>query len=224
MGGSPYGIGQGVVPSTRCRPMAAALWFVLSPSRELHMAKPLTFRLGDNPISFDVGAKVDKKALYGFARRIAEKDGKALSRGVLLADGRLLPSSALSPVKADPEGSPIEEARTLIDDQPAELKPSSFDVESPLVPAAIADLATFQVHDVYPLFGGSLPAGLYRTTFNYRKSHTPRDALLLVRGDQSFLLVGQGKRSTFLSLSVAYDFFDAEGEADDADDLDFSMV
>ncbi len=188
------------------------------------MAKPLQFRLGDTAICFEIGAKVDKKALYGYAKRIAEKDGKPLSRGILLADGRLLPTNAVSTLKADPDGSPVEEVRTLIDDQPAELKPSSFDVESPLEAVSMSELATFQVTDVYPLTGSGLGPGLYRTTFNYRKSHSPKDALLLVRSDQAFLLTGIGKRSTFLSLSVAYDFFDAEGESDDADDLDFSMV
>ncbi len=188
------------------------------------MAKPLQFRLGEQLLPFELGSKVDKKALYGFARRIAEKDGKALSRGILLADGRLLPSNAVSSLKADPEGTPVEEVQTLIDDQPAEMKPSSFDVESPLQPVPMSELTTFQVTDVYPLIGSGLEQGLYRTTFNYRKSHSARDALLLVRSDGPFLLVGLGKRSTFLSLSVAYDFFDAEGESDDADDLDFSMV
>jgi hypothetical protein len=188
------------------------------------MAKPLQFKLADQAISFQLGTKVDKKALYGYAKRIAEKDGKALSRGLLMADGRLLPSHAVASLKADPEGTPIEELQTLIDEQVAQTYPSSFDVDSELTPAKMSELATFQVSDVYPLHGEGLAAGLYRTQFNYRKSHTPKEALILVRADQIFLLCGVDKRSTFLSLSVTYDFFDAEGEADDADDLDFSMV
>ena len=188
------------------------------------MARSLNFKLGEAQLSYVLDSKVDKKALYGYARRIAEKDGKVLSRGLLLADGRLLPSSALSSLRADPEGSPVAPIETEIDGVAAEQKPSSFDVESPLEPVPMIQLAEFQVSDTYPLIGTGLAPGLYRTEFNYRKSHQTRDALVLVRPHDAFLLVGAAKRSTFLSLSVAYDFFDAEADADDADELDFSMI
>lgn len=188
------------------------------------MARSLQFRHGEAVIAFEVGAKVDKKALYGYAKRIAEKDGKALSRGLLMADGRLLPTSAVSYVRVDPLGSPVEPVVQQQEGQPVELKPSSFDVELPLEPVSMARLAEFQVSDVYPLAGEGLAAGLYRTEFNFRKSPQAKDALLLVRGAEAFLLVGVARRSTFLELSVAYDFFDAAAEAEDADELDFSMV
>ncbi|MCB1607099.1 MAG: hypothetical protein KDI71_09015 [Xanthomonadales bacterium] len=192
------------------------------------MARSLNFVLSGasegQQLSFEIGAKVDKKALYGYAKRISEKDGQVLSRGVLLADGRLLPSNALSWIKVDPEGSPVDPVETTVDGEPAELKPSSFEIDSSLEPVPMARLAEFQVNDVYPLQGSGLADGLYRTEFNYRKSHQPKDALLLVRGDSIFMLVGALKRSTFVDLSVAYDFFDAESESDDADELDFSMI
>ena len=46
-------------------------------------------------------------------------------------------------------------------------------------------LARFVTTDVYPLQAGGLGPGLYRGTFNYRKSARPRDALVLVREDAS---------------------------------------
>ncbi len=189
------------------------------------MARALSFRLAQITLSFEVAAKVDKKSLYGYAKRIAEKDGKALSRGLLLADGRLLPTSAVASIRVDPDGSPVDPIETYIDDKPAEQKPSSFDIESPLQAVPMAQLAAFQVSDVYPLIGSGLAPGLYRTEFSYRKSHQPKDALLLSRADGVFMLVGAGKLSTFLDLSVAYDFFDTQAEADDdGDELDFSMI
>jgi hypothetical protein len=189
------------------------------------MARALNFRIGEATLSYELAARVDKKALYGYARRIAEKDGKALSRGLLLADGRLLPSNAVSSIKVDPDGSPVDPIETSIDGQAAELQPSSFDIELPFAAVPMALLAAFQVTDVYPLIGTGLEPGLYLGEFAYSKSYQPKDALLLVRADGAFLLVGAGKRSTFLDLSVAYDFFDAEAEADDAgDELDFSMI
>lgn len=189
------------------------------------MARALKFCHGEAPLAFEIGSKVDKKALYGNARRIAEKDGKALSRGLLLSFGRLLPSTGVSSIKVDPLGSPVDAVECYQGDAIAELKPSSFDIELPLAPVPMTELAAFQVSDVYPLLGEGLAAGLYRTEFNYRKSHQPKDALLLVRADGAFLLVGAAKCSTFVDLSVAYDFFDSEGETDDdSDELDFSMI
>ncbi len=188
------------------------------------MARALNFRLGEQTAALEIGAKVDKRALYGHAKRIAEKDGVQLSRGVLLPDGRLLPTHALSWVRVDPEGSPVSDIETLIDGKKVEMLDSSFDEESKLEPVDHSELAQFQVQDVYPLSGEGLPEGLYRTEFSYRKSPQRKDALVLVRPGQTFLLVGLQKASTFLDLSVSYEFFDAEAEADDGDELDFSMI
>lgn len=190
------------------------------------MAKPLSLRLPGRELSYELGGKVEKKDLYGFAKRIAEKDGKALSRGYLTGDGRLFPSGALSYAKVDPEGTPVEEPVLLMDGEPAPVVPSSFDSGLELEPLPLTALTEFGVRDVYPLLGEGLEPGLYRTTFNYRKSSQANEALVLVKGSQQvFLLIGQSRQTAWLSLSVAYEFFDAEAEAeDDADELDFSMV
>ncbi len=42
------------------------------------MARSLQFRIGEALLAYELESKVDKKALYGYARRIAEKDGKAV--------------------------------------------------------------------------------------------------------------------------------------------------
>jgi hypothetical protein len=80
--------------------------------------------------------------------------------------------------------------------------------------------------DVYPLKSTELRQGLYRGTFNYRKSARPRDALVLVREDGAFLLVGQLRACPMVERTVAYEFFDAAaGAAEEATDpLDFSMM
>jgi hypothetical protein len=190
------------------------------------MAKPLRFALNGQELAFEIGSKIDKSALYGYAKRIAQKDGRELARGVLLSDGRLLPRNAIGNVRADPLGSPIEDPSTEIDGKSAVLKPSSFDQPNALETLPLSALAQFQVRDVYPLTGAGLAPGLYRTEFNYRASFQPSDALLLVRPDgQAFLLTGLLKQATFLSLAVTYEFFDADAESEDeGDDLDFSMV
>jgi hypothetical protein len=190
------------------------------------MAKPLKFLHLDDEHVFELGSKIDKAALYGRARQIAEKDGVELARGVLLSDGRLLPRQAIGLVRADPEGTPITPVTSTIDGAPAVERKSSFDQPARLEPVPLSTLTQFQVRDVYPLRDDVLAPGLYRTEFSYRASVQPQEALLLKRADgQSFLLTGTAKQATFLGLAVTYAFFDADGETDDdGDELDFSMV
>jgi hypothetical protein len=187
--------------------------------------KEIKFKLGDAVLVGQLGSRVEKKALYGYSRKVAERDGKILNRGFLSADGRLLRREEVALVKLDPEGSPVEEIKTEIDGAIAELKPSAFEQENEIRPTTLMRLATFAVSDVYPLDGLALEPGLYETHFSFRKSILPKEALLLVKAAESYLLVGEAKRSTLVGLSVAYSFFDAEDDADEeSEELDFAMV
>ena len=187
--------------------------------------KELKFRLGDTVIPAQLGSRIEKKALYGYSRRVAESEGKVLHRGVLSPEGRLLKRDQISVVKADPEGSPIEDVLTEMDGVLAELKPSAFDQENALTPVPLLALASFAVSDVYPLDGLSLEPGVYATEFSYRKSIQPKEALLLVKGAEGYLLVGAAKQTAFVGLNIAYSFFDADDdEPEEGEELDFSMV
>lgn len=197
------------------------------------MAKALTLRLDDGrEFSCDLGSKVEKKDLYGQAKRIAERDGKALARGWLAGDGRLFGGGALSLAKVDAEGTPCEDAAPYMDGEPAPSVPGSFEAGMALEPVPLATLAEFCVRDVYPLGGAEdLAPGLYRTWFNYRKSHQANEALVLVRDSKGgsvhplFLLVGQSRLGAWLGQSIPYEFFDAEAEAEDeADEMDFGSM
>jgi len=123
------------------------------------MAKPLRFSNDGAELSFELRSKIEKSALYGYAKRIAEKDGRELARGALLSDGRLLARSAIGNLRADSMGTPIEDPRTEIDGREAVLKPSSFDQPNALEPLPLTRLAQFQVRDVYSLQGGGLASG-----------------------------------------------------------------
>lgn len=187
--------------------------------------KELKFKLGDKPITVQLASKVDKKALYGYARRVVEKDGKPLSRGVLCPDGKLLRRDEITTAYVDPEGTPVEEIVTEVDGKAVTSQPSSFDQESELVPVPLQALIAFNVSDVYPFEEIELPPGLYRTTFTYRKALQPKEAFVLVKENESYLLAGRLKRTAFVGLNVAYEFFDAEGqEGGESEELDFSMV
>lgn len=188
------------------------------------MSRSIRFELGGATHSAELGTKIDKSALYGRARRVAVKDGVELSRGVLLADGRLFPAAALRWLRTDPLGTPAEEPQTLDGDGPAELKPSSFDIDNPLLAVPLTMLLRFEVDDVYPLDGLALAPGAYQTEFSYRKSFQPRDAIVLVTDSGGYLLVGQALRAGFLERTLSYEFFDAKEELDEADDLDFALI
>ena len=195
--------------------MAKAIHFsLLSPSLQ-SQAYPLA-----------LGSKISKAALYGNSKRIAEKDGVELSRGVLLPDGQLLARSAIGYPKADDGGTPIDAPVAHIEGSTVEQIPSSFNKTNALEAVDLADLALFSVRDVYPLEGDQFPpTGLYRGEFNYNAGYQTNEARLLVRGDGvAFLLIGVSKASTPVALSVNYSFFDIDAEDDDDADEDFSMV
>ena len=71
------------------------------------MAKSLAFILGKKEYSVDLGRKVSKDDLYGRVKRVVEKDGQPLARGLLAPDGNCSPAS-LFPVRLNTEGTPVE--------------------------------------------------------------------------------------------------------------------
>lgn len=187
--------------------------------------KEINFQLDGVTATAQLGSRVEKKALYGYSRFIAEKNGTVLSRGYLDQDGALLQRAAMALVKLDPEGTPVDDIMTDIDGVEAILIPSSFDREAILSPLPWNALARFNVADVYPLANVNLAPGVYQTDFNYRKSAQSKEALLLVKPDAAWLLCGVRRTPVFVGLSVAYSFFDEEDAgADEEGDMDFAMV
>lgn len=187
--------------------------------------KEVQFSLAGSTVAVGLGEKVTKDALYGEVRTIVEKDGRALERGYLLPDGTLLRRAQMSSVSADGEGTPVEALQALVDDQPVEQQASSFEKAADLKSVPLARLVGFNVGDVYSIEPGSLKPGLYETSFNYRKSYQPRETLILVKDNgEAWLLVGAFKHTTFVGKTLAYEFFDASGDDDSTDPLDFSMM
>jgi hypothetical protein len=187
--------------------------------------KALKFKFGDKTIEAKLQSKVDKKVLYGYAKKSVEKDGKPLFRGILCPDGIVLTRDEISSTYIDPEGSPVEDIATELDGKPVPVQPSSFDQECALEEVPLKNLVGFNVNDVYPLEEVQLKPGLYQTAFSYRKTCFLKEAFILVRDADAFLLVGRMKNTAFVGLNVAYEFFDAETDgADDSEELDFSMV
>jgi hypothetical protein len=197
-------------------------------------AKTLKLNVAGSEIAASLESKIGKDDLYGRVEQVVEQEGKRLERGWLLPDGLIFRKSQVAMTSVDPEGSPAESPEIYCAGQKLELRPSSFDGAEALEPVPLETLARFATTDVYPIAAipstgsgqGGLAPGLYRGTFNYRKSARARDALLLVRDDGAFLLVGQVKACPMVGRTVAYEFFDAAGAAaeESGDPLDFSMM
>ena len=189
-------------------------------------AKSLKLSVGGKEIAATLESKIGKDDLYGRVDHFVEQGGQRLERGWLLPDGSTFRKSQIAMTSVDAEGSPAETPEIHCAGQKMELRPSSFDGSESLEAVPLETLARFLTTDVYPIEAGGLAPGLYRGTFNYRKSARPRDAVLLVREDGAFLLVGQLKSCPMVGRTVAYQFFDAAGSAADeaADPLDFSMM
>jgi hypothetical protein len=189
-------------------------------------AKTLKLSVSGREIPATLESKIGKDDLYGRVDHLVEQNGQALERGWLLPDGSTFRKSQVAMTSVDAEGSPADTPEIHCAGQKLELRPSSFDGAEPLEPVPFETLARFLTTDVYPIAANGLAPGLYRGTFNYRKSARPRDALVLVRDDGAFLLVGQLKACPMVGRTVAYQFFDtAAASADEAaDPLDFSMM
>jgi hypothetical protein len=188
-------------------------------------AKTLKLNVGGQEIAASLESKIAKDDLYGRVDHVVEQGGKRLERGWLLPDGLTFRKSQVAMTSVDPEGSPADPPEIQCAGQKLELRPSSFDGAEGLESVPLETLARFVTTDVYPIEAAGLAPGLYRGSFNYRKSARPRDALLLVREDGAFLLVGQLKACPLVGRTVAYQFFDTASAAEEAGDpLDFSMM
>lgn len=189
-------------------------------------AKSLKLVVAGKEIGATLESKISKDDLYGRVDHVVEQNGKRLERGWLLPDGSTLRKSQVAMTSVDPDGSPADTPEIQCAGQKMELRPSSFDGAEALESVPLETVARFATTDVYPIEATGLAPGVYRGTFNYRKSARPRDALVLVREDGAFLLVGQLKACPMVGRTVAYQFFDAAaGAAEEAaDPLDFSMM
>src|SRR4051812_8775237 len=189
-------------------------------------AKSLKLSVAGKEVTAELQSKIGKDDLYGRVERVIEQGGQRMERGWLLPDGTTLRKSQVMSTSVDAEGSPAEPLAIQCAGQKLELRPSSFDGVEALEPVPLETLARFVTTDVYPMQAGGVTPGLYRGTFNYRKSARPRDALVLVREDGAFLLVGQLRACPLVERTIAYEFFDAASAASEeaTDPLDFSMM
>ncbi len=202
-------------------------WWTITGFKGIVMAsKILNLNAAGKEIAAELQSKIGKDDLYGRIVHLVEQGGKTMERGWLLPDGATFRRSQVAMTSVDPEGSPAETPEIQCAGQKMEVRPSSFEIVESLEAVPLETVARFVTTDVYPIQAPGLAPGVYRGTFNYRKSARPRDALVVVREDEAFLLVGRLKACSMVGRTVAYQFFDAaEGAAEEAEDpLDFSRM
>ena len=189
-------------------------------------AKALKLTIAGAEVAAALDSKITKDDLYGRVAHVVEQDGRMMERGYLLPDGAIFRKSQIAMTGVDQDGSPAEPVVIQSAGQTLELRASSFDAGEALEPVPLGTVARFVASDVYPVEAAGIASGVYKGAFNYRKSARARDALLMVREDGAFLLVGQLRACPLVGRTVAYDFFDAQDSAadDSTDPLDFSMM
>lgn len=186
----------------------------------------VTFDGVDVPIDMD--RQVKKEDLYGRQRRVVQdSEGVELERAQLTPEGELVRAQELATVTVDAQGSLLASPIYLRDGEPLEPQASSFKERRPITSVPFENLLEFSVRSVYPVTlaeAAVLNSGLYATTFNYRDSVDPEDALLLIQQDRpSFLLVGTRHEFPFVGKGASYNLFDAEDEVEQEDAADFDF-
>ena len=155
---------------------------------------------------------------------VTDKDGKALSTGVLTQEGQLLEKSQFSGLSIDETGSFNGSARYVCDGETVEAKLSSFKKAREMEKASLELLNEFAVESVYPIDPESkLEPGLYSTTFNYTQPVEAKDCLVLVEENQSYLLTGRKLEFSPAGKAVIYNLFDEGEAAEEEDDADFDF-
>jgi hypothetical protein len=188
-------------------------------------AKPLTFRFEDQEISLELGSSVKKEELYGKKTTTVEKDQAVLEKVLVTPEGEIIEVSNTRSIKVDPSGSLVEETQPISNETgQAVFFTSSFKEARLMEKAHEQDLVSLSTESVYPVGQTNLEAGIYKTKFAYRDGPKLQDAILLVNSDKpSFLLVGEAKPSALIGPTETYEFFDAEDETADSDEMSFEM-
>jgi len=186
--------------------------------------KPIQFNFNGQVIEAELDSKVNKKDLYGYAKRIVQKDGVVLDRGYLTPDGNLISRKAIELEKCDPEGTPLEDILTEVNGEIATKLPSTFEQAQNLNKVDFKELIGFNVSDVYPITINNLEPGLYSTSFSYYASIARKEAFVLVKNDSAYLLAGESKATSWVGNIVYYDFFNTAEEEEDSEELDFDMI
>ncbi len=192
------------------------------------MGKVIQFNLDGQQLSVELEKKIYREDLYGKVTTLAEQDGRALKKCYLRPDGTSILRSQLSSVKVDPLGTPVEEAEHFLGEEKLAMEEGSFDTTREMTRVDWEALTAFSCSDVYELSSpaAALTPGVYATTFSYRKGYLPwQDALVVIKPDMAFLLIGSQHAVSYVGRTATYAFFDSQedGETEESDLLDFSL-
>jgi hypothetical protein len=185
---------------------------------------PLIFN--GKTITATLEAAIKREELYGKARKIVEKDGVELRKGLLTQEGELIPAEELTTIRVDSQGCPFNDPVAQGDDgKEVPLYTSSFKAAREVREIDTGTFPEISVKEVFPLKTSDLPPGVYETEFTYRDSYNLADAVIVIKSkDEGFLLAGEKKTCEGVGPIVNYNFFEEDDEAEEATDeeaLDF---
>ncbi|MCL2849146.1 MAG: hypothetical protein FWE61_03745 [Micrococcales bacterium] len=200
------------------------------------MARTLVFGLGGQRYPA-VPTKVDRKKLYGWSETVAvDDDGNTLQVAAVDATGTIvIPAGGVGFGLLDVDERWVERSAlhaVTADGADAEPVPSSFDAPVELTDTATPDdllahaiTAVYQLVDAPDGFCEAVGDQIYRFDYSFRAGYTASPAFVLVSDGVVFLLVGRHTPFELVGLDQPAVVVDDEADqADDDDEIDFSMM
>ena len=190
-------------------------------------------------LSSFVVAKIERRKLYGYKRRVGiDAAGRECSSALLTQDGRhLLPAGATAELYLDEQGDVVDRKDIMVCD--AEGKPlpklpattgAPQELLGPVTLEAILDCVITDAYQVdFESLDGSLRPSLargdiFRFTFRPRATHIDHPAFLLANEEGVFVLVGREAHFDFIGLGQTPPVVEIEdGDGEEHFSLDFEM-
>lgn len=203
------------------------------------MAKPLVFHFGDEDIAFVLN-KIDRSRLYGYKEVEALDDhGRKCELATLAGDGHtVIGRGGTSFAQLNVDGEWCEKSSLKpIDIDGNQIQPvaSSYSAPVPLPqPTTVDDYLQHNIRLVYQLqpegdatslFAELAKGAIFKFPYSYRGG-LEADAGFLIQGADGtfFMAVGNPTRVEFLAPAQVGAVDEDDGEADEADMMDFDMI
>ena len=168
----------------------------------------------DRILEATIGNEIKREQLHGRTQRFMLHNGEPLKKAFLRPTGELIMAGEITRQEIDPKGSLLETAKRYTDSgAEAELPKPSEETGLVLTKGDISDLALYAVESIRPV-ETLLEEGVYHTTYAGNRSVHQKDAVLLVKKDGAFLLIGDRRQALLLGQAANYDFFTKECETE----------
>jgi len=182
------------------------------------------------PVALETGTTIKREDLYGKQKKSVEQDGIPLKKVILTPEGEIYNPEDFTLQKIDSEGA-IAGSTKLCDETGTELTlvPSSYKEARPITPISPEVAVLLKTSSVIPITTPvaeiPLAVGFYKTTYNFRDSYEPSDAVLNITPEGGYILTGEFSNPPMAAKEETYAFFEEEAtsEAEEENEISFEM-